>query len=189
MKFGKMKLHRRNRLLAILGLVAAVGGATAFTLMALNENINLFYSPEQIAAGEAPTGTSIRAGGMVLAGSVERSETDLWVSFVISDMKESEVTIQYEGILPDLFREGQGIIARGKLSDEGVFVAEEVLAKHDENYMPPEVAAALAEAHADTGGLNPSYSKNGGSYSGDGYESKSYDSKYDSAEKQQAGEG
>jgi len=84
---------------------------------------------------------------MVLADSVARSETDLTVTFVIGDMKASEVTVQYEGILPDLFREGQGVIARGKLNDRGVFVAEEVLAKHDEQYMPPEVAEVLADAH------------------------------------------
>ena len=94
-----------------------------------------------------PQDTLIRAGGMVLADSVARSETDLTVTFVIGDMKASEVTVQYEGILPDLFREGQGVIARGKLNDRGVFVAEEVLAKHDEQYMPPEVAEVLADAH------------------------------------------
>lgn len=149
MKFGKMKPHRRNRLLLVLFLVVGAGGATAFTMMALNENINLFYSPEQIVAGEAPTGKTIRAGGMVLAGSVARSKTDLDVSFVISDMKSAEVTVAFSGILPDLFREGQGVIARGELNEQGVFVAEEVLAKHDENYMPPEVADVIAEAHAE----------------------------------------
>lgn len=148
MKFGVMKAHRRNRLLLILFLVAAMGGATAFALLALNENINLFYAPEQIARGEAPIDRMIRAGGMVTEGSVVRDSQSLKVSFVISDMKDSEVTIQYDGILPDLFREGQGIVARGKLNEEGVFVAQEVLAKHDENYMPPEVADALKEAHA-----------------------------------------
>ena len=149
MKFGTMKPHRRNRLLLALFLVVGAGGATTFALLALNENINLFYSPEQIVSGEAPTGKTIRAGGMVLAGSVVRSETDLGVSFRISDMQSAEVTVAYEGILPDLFREGQGIVARGELNDKGVFVADEVLAKHDENYMPPEVADAIAEAHAD----------------------------------------
>ncbi len=90
----------------------------------------------------------IRAGGMVKEGSIERSKTDLKVQFVISDLQESEVTIQYEGVLPDLFREGQGVIARGELNGSGVFMAEEVLAKHDENYMPPEIIDALDEAHA-----------------------------------------
>jgi cytochrome c-type biogenesis protein CcmE len=148
MKFGAMKAHRRNRLLLVLFLVAAVGGATTFALLALNENINLFYAPEQIANGEAPLDTTIRAGGMVQEGSVVRDDQSLKVSFVISDMQYSEVMIEYEGILPDLFREGQGIIARGQLNEQGVFVAEEVLAKHDENYMPPEVADALKEAHS-----------------------------------------
>ena len=144
-----MKTHRRNRLIAVVGLIAAAGAATAFALLALNENINLFYSPEQIVAGEAPSDRMIRAGGMVLAGSVERSSTDLSVDFVISDMRDSEVRVRYSGILPDLFREGQGIVARGKLNEDGVFVAEEVLAKHDENYMPPEVAEALEKAPVD----------------------------------------
>lgn len=150
MKFGKMKPQRRNRLLLVLFLVVGAGGATTFALLALNENINLFYAPGQIVAGEAPVEKNIRAGGMVLAGSVVRSETDLGVSFRISDMKTAEVEVQYVGILPDLFREGQGIIARGQLNEQGIFIAEEVLAKHDENYMPPEVAEALAEAHAES---------------------------------------
>ncbi len=148
MKFGKMKTHRRNRLMLIGLLLVASGTAVALALTALNENINLFYAPDQIAAGEAPIGQMIRAGGMVKEGSIERSKTDLKVRFVISDMQESEVTIQYEGVLPDLFREGQGVIARGALNEGGVFMAEEVLAKHDENYMPPEVMDALEEAHA-----------------------------------------
>jgi len=147
MKFGKMKAHRRNRLLAVLLLVAGVGAATTFALLALNENINLFYSPEQIVAGEAPVDRTIRAGGMVVDGSVVRSESDLSVSFRISDLKSAEVEVQFEGILPDLFREGQGVIAKGQLTEGGVFVADEVLAKHDENYMPPEVAEVIADAH------------------------------------------
>ena len=149
MKFGKMKEQRRNRLLLILFLLAGVGVATRFVLLALNENINLFYSPEQIVDGEAPVDRVIRAGGMVVNGSVLRSDTDLGVRFAISDLRESEVTVQYTGILPDLFREGQGIIARGQLNNEGIFLAEEILAKHDENYMPPEVADVVAEAHAE----------------------------------------
>jgi cytochrome c-type biogenesis protein CcmE len=149
MKFGKMKSQRRNRLLLVLFLVASVGGATTFALLALNENINLFYSPEQIVAGEAPLNRMIRAGGMVRKGSVQRSGTDLGVSFIISDLKASEVTVEFEGILPDLFREGQGVIARGELNNNGVFIAQEVLAKHDENYMPPEVADVIADAHTE----------------------------------------
>ncbi|MFT4720488.1 MAG: cytochrome c-type biogenesis protein CcmE [Candidatus Azotimanducaceae bacterium] len=145
MKFGKMKPQRRNRLMIAGLLVGSVGTAVGLALMALNENINLFYSPAQIVQGEAPVNTTIRAGGMVLDNSVQRSTTDLRVTFQVSDMQGSDVTITYVGILPDLFREGQGVIARGQLNDQGVFIAEEVLAKHDENYMPPEIAQTLAE--------------------------------------------
>jgi cytochrome c-type biogenesis protein CcmE len=145
MKFGKMKPQRRNRLMIAGLLVGSVGTAVGLALMALNENINLFYSPAQIVQGEAPANTTIRAGGMVLDNSVQRSTTDLRVTFQVSDMQGSDVTITYVGILPDLFREGQGVIARGQLNDQGVFIAEEVLAKHDENYMPPEIAQTLAE--------------------------------------------
>lgn len=147
MKFGKMKPHRRNRLALVALILVSSGGAVGLAMMALNENINLFYSPIDIAEGRAPTETRIRAGGMVKDGSVVRSKTDLTVDFVISDMQSAEVPIRYTGILPDLFREGQGIVATGALGPDGVFVAEEVLAKHDENYMPPEVADAIAEAH------------------------------------------
>ena len=147
MKFGVMKSHRRNRLLMVALIVASSGVAVALALVALNQNVNLFYAPAQIVAGEAPVDTVIRAGGMVKDGSVIRSEEDLNVQFVISDLDAAEVTIQYNGILPDLFREGQGVIARGVLQADGVLVAEEVLAKHDENYMPPEVADALKDAH------------------------------------------
>ncbi len=152
MKFGKMKPHRRNRLLLVVFLIITSGSAVGFGLMALNENINLFYSPQQIVDGEAPVGPTIRAGGMVVDGSVQRSSEDLKVSFIISDMEAAQVEIQFEGILPDLFREGQGVIALGALNPEGVFVAYEVLAKHDENYMPPEVADALADAHKESSG-------------------------------------
>jgi cytochrome c-type biogenesis protein CcmE len=147
MKFGRMKSHRRNRLLIIVFIVCAAAGMTTFALFALNENINLFYSPEQIVKGEAPVGKTIRAGGMVLDGSVIRSEEGLGVSFVVSDLKSAQVKVEFDGILPDMFREGQGVIALGQLTDKGVFVAEEVLAKHDENYMPPEVADALKDVN------------------------------------------
>jgi cytochrome c-type biogenesis protein CcmE len=145
MKFGKMKPQRRNRLMIVVLLVVSVSSAVGLALMALNENINLFYSPAQIVQGEAPINTTIRAGGMVLNNSVQRSTKDLQVDFVVSDMQGANVNITYVGILPDLFREGQGVIARGQLNEHGVFIAEEVLAKHDENYMPPEIAQTLAE--------------------------------------------
>jgi cytochrome c-type biogenesis protein CcmE len=148
-KFGKMKPHRRNRLLLVVFLVLTSGTAVGLALRALNQNINLFYSPADITQGKAPVGRMIRAGGMVVNGSLKRSGKDLNVSFVISDLKHSQVTVHYDGILPDLFREGQGVIARGVLDKDGVFVAQEVLAKHDEKYMPPEVADVIADAHKD----------------------------------------
>ncbi len=114
-------------------------------MYSLSQNINLFYSPTQIAAGEAPQGTRIRAGGMVVDGSVKRDQESLHVEFGITDYEKS-VTVHYNGILPDLFREGQGIVAQGELDENNVLQAAEVLAKHDENYMPPEVADALEKA-------------------------------------------
>lgn len=147
MKFGKMKTQRRNRLVMVAFIVISAGVSVSLALNALNENINLFYEPEQILRGEAPVGELIRAGGMVKADSISRSTTDLKVTFVATDMRGSEITMQYEGVLPDLFREGQGVIAKGRLNQQGLFIAEEVLAKHDENYMPPEIADTLAKAH------------------------------------------
>jgi cytochrome c-type biogenesis protein CcmE len=129
----------------VLVLVASVGVAVGLTLYALQQNINLFYSPSQLAAGEAPVGASIRVGGLVVAGSVARDPDTLRVSFDLTD-NAATVSVSYEGILPDLFREGQGIIARGTVGTDGAITAQEVLAKHDENYMPPEVAESLKEA-------------------------------------------
>jgi cytochrome c-type biogenesis protein CcmE len=136
---------RKKRLYIVLAILAGVGIAVALALSALQENINLFYTPTQIAAGEAPEGTRIRAGGLVETGSVKRSSDSLTVSFRVTDNNET-VTIQYQGILPDLFREGQGIVALGRVNGDGVLVADEVLAKHDENYMPPEVSQALEKS-------------------------------------------
>lgn len=133
---------RRKRFLIILGVLAGVGIAVAIALMALRENINLFYTPSQIAAGQVPKDRSIRIGGLVVKDSVQRHGDALDLSFVVTDMKAS-TTVHYNGILPDLFREGQGIIARGRLQADGSVQAEEVLAKHDEKYMPPEVKDAL----------------------------------------------
>ena len=114
-------------------------------LLALRENINLFFSPTQVKAGEAPQQASFRLGGMVVEGSVRRPDADLSVEFVLTDTVE-QVTVTYKGILPDLFREGQGIVTQGMLNNNGIFEAKQVLAKHDENYMPPEVADALKKA-------------------------------------------
>ncbi|MBB1519678.1 cytochrome c maturation protein CcmE [Aquipseudomonas guryensis] len=140
-----MNAVRKKRLYIVLAILIGAGIAVALALMALSQNINLFYTPTQIANGEAPVDTRIRAGGMVAEGSLKRSGDSLDVEFVVTDFAKN-VTIRYRGILPDLFREGQGIVALGKLNADGVLVADEVLAKHDENYMPPEVTKALQES-------------------------------------------
>jgi len=136
---------RKKRLYIVLAILAGAGIAVALALSALQQNINLFYSPTQIANGEAPQDTRIRAGGLVQEGSVKRSDDSLDTNFVVTDGVKN-VTIRYSGILPDLFREGQGIVAMGKLNADGVLIADEVLAKHDENYMPPEVMQALEQS-------------------------------------------
>jgi len=140
-----MNPKRKQRLFIVLFIVVGVSLAVGLTMFALSQNINLFFSPKQIAAGEAPLDTRIRAGGMVVDGSVKRDSQSLKVEFGMTDY-ESTVTVHFTGILPDLFREGQGIVAQGKLDENGIFQAVEVLAKHDENYMPPEVAEALEAA-------------------------------------------
>jgi len=136
----------RRRAIGVLALLVGVTLAVGLALLALRENINLFYSPSQVAAGEAPTGRVVRVGGLVEQGSVRRAAEGLDVEFVLTDGAE-RVTVRYRGILPDLFREGQGIVAQGRIGPDGVLVADQVLAKHDENYMPPRVAEALREAH------------------------------------------
>ncbi len=133
---------RRKRLLAVIAIVVGVGAAAALASLAFEDNLLYFYSPTQIHAGEAPEGRTFRIGGLVTTGSVQRSSGSLEVHFVVTDNQES-VPVRYTGLLPDLFREGQGIIAHGRLTESGEFMADEVLAKHDENYMPPEVAATL----------------------------------------------
>jgi len=140
-----MNPKRRNRLIMILLIVVGVGVAVGLTLVALNKNINLFYSPTEVVRGEAPTERTFRLGGLVEEGSIHRAEGGLQVRFDVTDGREA-VTVAFNGILPDLFREGQGIVAQGRLDDEGIFFADDVLAKHDENYMPPEVAEALIKA-------------------------------------------
>jgi cytochrome c-type biogenesis protein CcmE len=148
---------RKKRLYIVLAILIGAGLAVGLALSALQQNINLFYTPSQIAAGEAPQAMRIRAGGMVKEGSVSRSADSLLVDFVVGD-GHSEVTIRYQGILPDLFREGQGIVALGKLNADGVLIADEVLAKHDENYMPPEVTQALEQgAQAKAAQTKPEY--------------------------------
>jgi cytochrome c-type biogenesis protein CcmE len=135
-----MNPKRRNRLLVVVFLVAGVAATVALALTALNDNLNLFYPPDQIVSGTAPVDTPIRAGGMVRDGSVSRGANGLDVTFVLTDHAGADFEVLYSGILPDLFREGQGVLVQGELSGDGVFHAREVLAKHDENYMPPELA-------------------------------------------------
>jgi len=141
-----MTPKRRNRIVLIVLVLAGIAVAATFALKAFNENLMFFYQPSQVIAGEAPVGRLIRVGGLVTTGSVQRQSDGLTVNFDITDNAET-ITVQYTGILPDLFREGQGIVAHGRLQDDQLFVADEVLAKHDENYMPPEVADALKKTH------------------------------------------
>ena len=136
---------RSRRKVLILAVVFGVAISAVLGLTAFEENLLYFYSPTQVKAGEAPQTHSFRVGGLVVDGSVKRAPDSLMVQFDVTDNVES-MTIEYTGILPDLFREGQGIVAMGSFAVGGNFVADEVLAKHDENYMPPEVADALKAA-------------------------------------------
>ena len=133
---------RRRRMTMVIMLVVGIGIAAALAVTAFQSNLLYFIDPSEVVQGKAPVNRSFRLGGMVKEGSVQRQQDGLTVRFDVTDYAES-VTIQYTGILPDLFREGQGIIANGRLNEQGIFVASEVLAKHDEEYMPPEVAASL----------------------------------------------
>ncbi len=136
---------RRQRLFLVLLIVCGAGVAVSLTVYALRQNINLFFAPAQVVAGEAPADRVIRVGGLVVPGSVKRDPESLQVRFDLTD-NSGVISVTFSGILPDLFREGQGIIARGTLLDGNLIRAEEVLARHDETYMPPEVAAALQAA-------------------------------------------
>jgi len=147
---------RKKRLSLIILMVIGVAIGVGFALKALNENIMFFFSPADIHAGKAPENKDFRVGGVVVDGSVSRPGEGLTVEFDLTD-NASIVKVKYTGILPDLFREGQGIIANGRLDDQGTFVAQEVLAKHDENYMPPEVMEAMKKS----GQVMPSHEKQG----------------------------
>jgi cytochrome c-type biogenesis protein CcmE len=136
---------RSRRKVLVLSVVFGVVTASVLGLTAFEENLLYFYSPTQVKTGEAPQSHSFRVGGVVVDGSVKRAPDSLMVQFDVTDNEES-MTVEYTGILPDLFREGQGIVAMGSFKSGGRFVADEVLAKHDENYMPPEVADALKAA-------------------------------------------
>jgi cytochrome c-type biogenesis protein CcmE len=138
---------RKQRLLIVLSIVVFSSAAIGLATYALRGNINLFYPPVDVAAGAAPLDTPIRVGGMVVEGSVQRADDSLDVRFSVTDYRAT-VDIVYSGILPDLFAEGEGVVASGRLGRDGVLQASEVLAKHDENYMPPEVAEALKNSTA-----------------------------------------
>lgn len=136
---------RHRKLTIIIMSVAALGLAATLVLDAFQSNLVFFFSPSQVAANEAPKGKSFRIGGLVEEGSVKRESDGVTVNFVVTDTAKV-IPVVYTGILPDLFKEGKGVVAQGKLSSDGIFRADEVLAKHDENYMPPEAADALEQA-------------------------------------------
>lgn len=136
---------RQRRLGILLAALVCAGAATALTLNAFRSNLVFFFSPTQIAAKEAPVAQVFRLGGLVERGSIQRERDGMTIRFIVTDTARG-VPVVYHGLLPDLFREGKGVVARGRLGEDGVFVANEVLAKHDENYMPPEAADALRRA-------------------------------------------
>lgn len=139
-------MKQRHKRLALLGLgLAALGGAAALILNAFQSNLVFFFSPSQVAAHEAPEGRSFRIGGLVQAGSLQRQADGISVRFVVTDTAH-DIAVVYTGILPDLFKEGKGVVAQGQLGPDGVFHAKEVLAKHDANYMPPQAADAVEKA-------------------------------------------
>ncbi len=136
---------RKRRLIAVCAILGGVSVATTLIFFALGENLNHFYTPTELSEGKAPVGQRIRVGGLVKDGSVERASDSLQVMFAVTD-NARDVLVEYTGILPDLFREGQGIVANGRMGEGGVMIADEVLAKHDENYMPPEAMEAMKRA-------------------------------------------
>ncbi len=138
---------RHKRLAMIAVGVAALGLAATLVLNAFEQNLVFFFTPSQVVANEAPRGRAFRVGGMVEVGSVKRQVDGVTVHFAVTDTAKT-IQVVYKGLLPDLFREGKGVVTQGRLSADGVFVASEVLAKHDENYMPPEAAEALKQAQA-----------------------------------------
>lgn len=153
-----MNSTQKKRLGLVAGGVAIVGVAAILVFNAFEENLVFFFSPSQVAANEAPTGRAFRIGGFVEEGSVKRQEDGVTVNFKVTDTAHT-IPVSYKGSLPDLFKEGKGVVAQGKLQN-GVFVADQVLAKHDENYMPPEAEKAVRDAHEKAhmikaGGVNP----------------------------------
>ena len=156
---------RHKKLALISGALAVIGIIAALVLNALNSNIALYISPTDVAAGKAPQGKVFRIGGMVKEGSLQRQPDGITIAFVVTDT-EKDITVNYKGILPDLFKEGKGVVAQGKMTETGTFSANEVLAKHDENYMPPEAAKALDDAQARAGSKHVSTSTAGAAKAG-----------------------
>jgi cytochrome c-type biogenesis protein CcmE len=140
---------RRRRLILVIGIVAGVSVAGALALNAFRRNVTFFFDPTQVAQGEVSAGQAFRLGGMVTQGSLMRAPGSLEVHFVVTDFSHN-VPVSYSGVLPDLFREGAGVVAHGHLDPSGTFIADEVLAKHDEKYMPPEVARSLKRRHGES---------------------------------------
>jgi cytochrome c-type biogenesis protein CcmE len=145
---------RQRRITLVVGILAGVSIAGLLALNAFRENVMFFFDPSQVATGEAPIEKRFRLGGMVRPGTVARQQGSLDMSFTVTDFKH-DVEVVYTGVVPDLFRENQGVVAHGRLGENGVFVADEILAKHDENYMPPEVARAIKEKHGGVMPVNP----------------------------------
>ena len=150
---------RRQRMVLAALVVVVVGLAVTLALRAFQDNLLFFYTPTQVAGGEAPAGKKFRLGGLVQVGSVRREPGQLEVRFDVTDNAKT-MTVAYAGVLPDLFRDGQGVIALGSLQSDGIFRADEVLAKHDENYMPPEVAESLAQKGHPSGQTGPVQAQN-----------------------------
>jgi cytochrome c-type biogenesis protein CcmE len=140
-----MRLRKQQRLLLVIVALVLLGGATGLVMLALSDSVAFFVTPSDIATRKVEADRRFRLGGLVVPGSIDRSATDGTIGFALTDQAH-EVQVRYRGLLPDLFREGQGIVAQGHLAGDGVFDASEVLAKHDESYMPREVADALKEA-------------------------------------------
>ncbi len=149
-----MTPKRKKRLMFVVLIVLGIGTAVAFGLSAFQQNLLYFYTPSQVAEGAAPKGRAFRVGGLVETGSVKRESDGLTVHFVVTDTAKS-IPVTYKGILPDLFREGQGIVAMGRLGTNNSFVADEVLAKHDEKYMPPEASYAINKAATEAMHIKP----------------------------------
>ena len=147
---------RQRRLGLVAGILAGVSVAALLAMRAFEDNVMFFFDPSQVATGEAPVDKRFRLGGMVRPGTVQRTPGSLEMSFIVTDFKR-DVPVRYEGVVPDLFRENQGVVAHGRLGQDGTFVADEILAKHDENYMPPEVARAIKEKHGGVMPVNPDH--------------------------------